>query len=212
MAKKAYVVWAGRKPGVYDTWAETKAQTEGFPGARFKGFGSRDEAEAVFGGKTAMRRPTGSSQRTSGAKAAVSGRPTGQFLTVDAAYSHSTKICEWRGVLVDGDQQTEVFRSGRHQGGSANVGELLGIVDGMKYLRENGLSIPLYSDSYNAQAWIKRKTHNSTAKRSEALSQLLEDGIRYLKATPNKGAGVYVKIVDWKTSQWGEIPADFGRK
>jgi ribonuclease HI len=88
----------------------------------------------------------------------------------------------------------------------------LGIIQGLQYLREQGLAMPLYSDSYNAQVWVKRKAHKSSAKRSAELTKLLDEGIRYLTETPNKGPGVYVNIVDWKTSEWGEIPADFGRK
>lgn len=46
--KKAYTVWAGREPGVYDTWARCQEQTAGFKGARFQGFASRAQAEAAF--------------------------------------------------------------------------------------------------------------------------------------------------------------------
>jgi viroplasmin and RNaseH domain-containing protein len=35
---KYYVVFAGRSPGVYETWEECKAQVDKFPGARFKSF------------------------------------------------------------------------------------------------------------------------------------------------------------------------------
>lgn len=49
MAKnKAYVVWAGRNPGIYKTWPECQAQIKGFPGARYKGFPTRAEAEEAF--------------------------------------------------------------------------------------------------------------------------------------------------------------------
>ncbi len=53
MARKnqAYIVWNGRNPGVYDTWGECQAQVDGFPGASFKGFATRAEAESVFYGK-----------------------------------------------------------------------------------------------------------------------------------------------------------------
>ena len=42
--KVAYVVWSGRKPGVYKTWSECRKQVDGFPGAKYKGFGSIKEA------------------------------------------------------------------------------------------------------------------------------------------------------------------------
>ena len=42
---KFYVVWTGRIPGVYTSWEECREQVDGFPGARYKAFASRDEAE-----------------------------------------------------------------------------------------------------------------------------------------------------------------------
>ena len=38
MAKKYYVVWVGHDTGVYDSWEESQLQTQGVPGARYKGF------------------------------------------------------------------------------------------------------------------------------------------------------------------------------
>ena len=46
MGKKFYAVAAGREPGIYTQWPEAERQVRGFPGAKFKGFASRAEAEA----------------------------------------------------------------------------------------------------------------------------------------------------------------------
>ena len=43
-----YVVWKGRTPGLYRTWAEVQAQTDGFKGARFKGYTSESEARMIW--------------------------------------------------------------------------------------------------------------------------------------------------------------------
>jgi ribonuclease HI len=48
LAKKFYVVWAGRKTGVFTDWATTQQQVDKFPGARFKSFPSRAEADQAF--------------------------------------------------------------------------------------------------------------------------------------------------------------------
>lgn len=45
---KWYVVWEGRTPGVYTTWADCQKQTNGFPRAKFKSFPSKVEADAAF--------------------------------------------------------------------------------------------------------------------------------------------------------------------
>jgi ribonuclease HI len=48
LAKKFYVVWAGRATGVFTDWATTQRHVHGFPAARFKSFQSRSEAEEAF--------------------------------------------------------------------------------------------------------------------------------------------------------------------
>ena len=42
MASKYYAVKKGKKPGVYRTWDECKAQTDGFSGAIFKSFKTQE--------------------------------------------------------------------------------------------------------------------------------------------------------------------------
>ena len=44
----AYIVWVGRKKGIYRTWKETNDQVASFPGSRYKGFTSVSEAEMVW--------------------------------------------------------------------------------------------------------------------------------------------------------------------
>ena len=48
MAKKFYVVWAGRRTGVFTEWSEAQPLVDKFAGARFKSFPTRAEAEAAF--------------------------------------------------------------------------------------------------------------------------------------------------------------------
>lgn len=52
MAKqKYYVVWKGRKQGIFRSWADCEAQVKGYPQARFKSFPTLAEAEAAFKAK-----------------------------------------------------------------------------------------------------------------------------------------------------------------
>jgi len=48
MAKKFYVVWQGRTPGIYTDWNSCKKQVEKFAGARYKSYPSRQEAEQAY--------------------------------------------------------------------------------------------------------------------------------------------------------------------
>jgi ribonuclease HI len=48
MAKKYYVVWTGRRTGVFTEWSEVQPLVDKFTGARYKSFPTRVEAEAAF--------------------------------------------------------------------------------------------------------------------------------------------------------------------
>jgi len=48
MAKKFYVVWQGRTPGIYRDWNSCKQQIDKFSGAKYKSFLSLQEAEEAF--------------------------------------------------------------------------------------------------------------------------------------------------------------------
>ena len=45
---KFYVVWIGLNPGVYDSWEACKQQVEGWKGAVYKGFATREEADEAI--------------------------------------------------------------------------------------------------------------------------------------------------------------------
>ena len=51
MAAKFYAVRKGKKPGIYMSWDICKQQTDGFPGAEFKSFPTREAAEEYIGQK-----------------------------------------------------------------------------------------------------------------------------------------------------------------
>jgi ribonuclease HI len=48
MANKFYVVWSGRRTGIFTEWSQAQPLVDKFPGARFKSFPTRAEAEAAF--------------------------------------------------------------------------------------------------------------------------------------------------------------------
>lgn len=45
---KFYAVKVGKSPGIFESWDECKASVEGFPGAKYKSFSKREEAEAFL--------------------------------------------------------------------------------------------------------------------------------------------------------------------
>ena len=70
MAKKFYVVWTGRRTGVFTEWSEAQPLVDKFTGARFKSFPTRAEAEAAF---RAGRPRTASRPRKTAVKETVDG-------------------------------------------------------------------------------------------------------------------------------------------
>lgn len=52
MAKKYYVVWQGRKTGIFTDWDTCKTQIDKFAGARYKSYKTREEAESAFQGSS----------------------------------------------------------------------------------------------------------------------------------------------------------------
>lgn len=203
-----YVVWAGREPGVYGSWDECEAQVKGAIGAKFKGFATREEAEKAFAGDPAdyIKKP----ERKAKSKQTVRSWLGVQLpaLAVDAACSGNPGAMEFQGVIAD--TGTQVFHRGPFVGGTNNIGEFLAIVLGLAYLKSNNLPWVLYSDSKTAQAWVREKRCKSKLTMTSENAPLFE---MIRKAENWLQNNTYsTQIIKWKTEEWGEIPADFGRK
>ena len=87
MAKnKFYVVWKGLNPGIYDNWAECKAQVDGQEGAKYKSFENREEAAKAFEAGYTHYLKTASSPKAVArlAPEAPIGNPINESLAVDA--------------------------------------------------------------------------------------------------------------------------------
>lgn len=204
--KKFYVVWQGVKPGIYASWDECKAQVSGFENARYKSFSSLGEAEKAY-----SENPWKHLNAKKG-KPAVASASTGKIiqesLAVDAACSGNPGRMEYRGVYVaDG---VELFHVGPLEDATNNIGEFLAIVHALAMLKKSGKKIPVYSDSVNAIKWIDRKKCNTKLERSERnmpVFELIERAEKWLRTNTYDNP-----ILKWETKQWGEIPADFGRK
>jgi len=202
---KYYVVWKGRKTGVFSTWQECAAQVQGYPGAQYKAFASRPAAEQALRGRYAAHAGKSGSCR----EWLFSPHPPvpGSWC-VDAACSGSPGRLEYRGV--DNRTGRQVFRCGPFEHGTNNVGEFLAIVHALRTLKKQGTAIPVYSDSSTAIGWVKKKNCNTALAlddKNAALFNLIERAEAWL------AGNTYVNLIlKWDTQAWGEIPADFNRK
>lgn len=212
MAKKAkfYVVWKGRKTGVFETWAEAEEQVKGFETAQYKSFESRKEADDAFKGNywQSVQKTQSAATGKSGKSSALVGKPIAESISVDAACAGNPGKLEYQGVETG--TKRVLFSMGPFPEGTVNIGEFLAIVHGLAFLQKHNSTLPIYSDSKTAISWVKNKAVKTKLERNaknEELFQLMERGVLWLKNNqyPNK-------ILKWETEFWGENPADYGRK
>ena len=206
--KKFYVVWNGLTPGIYHSWDDCQAQIKGVKGAVYKSFDSKEEAERAYASPAydymKKKKKTDTPTFTLDTLPPVVER---YALAVDAACSGNPGPMEYRGVYL-GDGK-EIFHFGPVHG-TNNIGEFLAIVHALAMLDKQGLKMTIYSDSRTAISWVRKKcckTQLERTEETEQLFQLIERAEAWLKAHR-----VTIPIIKWETEQWGEVPADFGRK
>lgn len=209
-SKKYYVVWQGVTPGIYDSWTATQLQINGYPGAKYKSFKTREEAEAAFRGNVSDH--IDQRVRTAG-QPRPAAKPSGKegivwdSISVDAACSGNPGVMEYQGVDTKSGYQ---YFHQKFQLGTNNIGEFLAIVHALAMFEKEGKDTPIYTDSRNAILWVKKKQCKTTLvrnARTEQLHQLIARAENWLKTHQWKNP-----ILKWETKKWGEIPADFGRK
>ena len=207
--EKFYVVWTGGTPGIYTSWTDCQLQIKGYEGAKYKSFDSREEAERALAsspyayiGKNATNKKENKPTLHTLPAAVIE-----NSLAVDAACSGNPGPMEYRGVHVASQQ--EIFHFGPMKG-TNNIGEFLALVHGLALLKQKGFDMPVYSDSVNAISWVKQKRCKTKLPRTaetEQLFLLIERAEKWLKENTYS-----TPILKWETKEWGEIPADFGRK
>lgn len=220
--RKFYVVWVGHNPGIYDTWADAQEQVTHFPGAKYKSFDDIDEATAAYRGDPReqlglMRailhhkpdfNPSAQEPRD------YSTIPGIQLdaIAVDGACAGNPGRMEYRAVRVcDG---SEVFRIGDKMPltGTNNIAEYLAMIHLAALLAKAGdFTTPIYTDSRNTLAWLRRGHSKTTLASTPATARTLELLAR-ADAWLAANGPIRNPILKWPTDQWGEIPADFGRK
>lgn len=206
--KKFYVVWQGRKTGVFDSWRECQKAVKGYDNPKFKSFTSLEKAKKAFGENYAKHINQRKGGRLSSQQRSKIDQVDFNSISVDAATSGNPGKMEYRGV--DTRTRIEVFRKGPFALGTNNIGEFLALVHACAFLKSKNSNRIIYTDSLTALSWVRKKKCNTKLKKCSKNTDLFELVSRaedWLKR--NRIAN---KIVKWQTKQWGEIPADYGRK
>ena len=207
--KKFYVVWKGKHPGIFESWADCKAQIDGVKGAQYKSFATFEEAKKAFNSNYLEYKGKSKGKKELTPEELLKiGDPNYNSIAVDAASSGNPGKMEYRGV--DTKSKKELFHQGPFIQGTSNIGEFLALVHGLAFLKQQKSERILYSDSRIAIGWVRKKKCGTklqkTAKNAQ-LFELIERAEAWLKKNRYN-----TPIVKWETKAWGEIPADFGRK
>lgn len=205
MEQKYYIVWEGHQPGIYDTWAECKAQVMHYSRPKYKSFKgiTRVEAEELFEHPEAAR--------GEGEPEIVSRSSTidQSAIAVDASTTGNPGPMEYRGVWVEtGDI---VFSSKVYPVGTNNIGEFLAIVHAMAWMKQHNYYVPIYTDSMTAQSWVRKHHYKTTLPFEQQTLELYQVLQRAKQWLDENDLSAY-SIRKWETKEWGEIPADYGRK
>lgn len=205
-----YVVWHGKKPGIYTDWSKVQETIKGVPNPIYKTFGSQQLAEIAFkdspenykDGDYKKTKDLTENQRK------LIGSPKELSLAVDAACNGKGDM-EYQGVWTF--SKDRVFHQGPFKKGSNNIGEFLALVHALAFLNKHKdpkmKTLPIYSDSRIAMGWVMNGKCKTKKDPSEALKQLIFRAEDWLSKNHFKNP-----ILKWETKAWGEIPADFGRK
>lgn len=192
MAKKFYVVWAGRETGIFTDWASCKRSVDKFAGARYKSFPTRAEAESAFGSGSAGSRP------------AAGGRPAVRKKTGGGSGNGASAVKSVTSLSNMGNADVEIFCDGGCDPNPGNAG--------------SGSAV--YRDGKLAELWFglynPRGTNNTAELNALHQSLLIAEGV----ISENKSVTIYcdsmysincisVWAYGWKKKGWkkstGEI-------
>jgi ribonuclease HI len=121
-------------------------------------------------------------------------------ICVDGGTEGNPGPCFYRGVDLETGQIIFEKKLGP---GTNNIAEFLAICHAIHYCEKNNIEPVIWSDSVTAIAWVRDKKHKSTF--DGEVTKRMNKACEFL-------IGKNIKINKWLTKEWGEIPADFGRK
>ena len=144
MAKKFYAVKRGVRPGVYETWSACESLVKGFPGAIYKSFPTRQEAEAFVGRECVTEESKHTDENM-------------VYAFVDGSYNVATHVYGYGGFLIH-DGQKEVLQGSDTDAEMAamrNVaGEICGSMAAIRKAVELGLpEVTIYYDYMGIEMW-----------------------------------------------------------
>ena len=168
---KFYGVKAGVTPGVYNTWGECEPLIKGYPGAEYKSFSTREEAESYVMGKAPVTRELPPENTL--------------FAYVDGSYNIETGVYGYGVVLIFPDGKTEESFGGDQKPEVASMrnvaGELKGAMLAMQYAVNHGFEqVKIFHDYEGIAKWAtgEWKANLDATKAYREFAWMIEARIR----------------------------------
>lgn len=154
MAKKYYAVKAGKKPGIYESWAACKSMVDGYKGAIYKGFMTYEEAKNFLGGGAIKE---AGAENAGTEKTGMEEQLPEIYAFVDGSFNAAEKRYGYGGFLVHQGEK-EVLQGAGDDAEMASMrnvaGEILGSMAAIKRAVELGLpELTIYYDYMGIEMW-----------------------------------------------------------
>ena len=201
MAKKYYAVRAGRKTGVFMTWAECQKQVTGFSGAEFKSFGTREEAEAFAGihSSSADALPV-----TDPGQCDVSG----VVAYVDGSYRADTKEFSYGMVILqDGEEHCFCEKMTDHKLAQMHnvAGEIKGSEAAMQYALDHNIpEITIYHDYEGIAKWCTG-AWKANKSGTQAYQEFYKKAVRTVKIN-------FIKVKGHSNDKYNDMADQLAKK
>ena len=159
MAGKFYAVKVGKTPGIYNSWDDCKAQTDGFSGAVYKSFKTAAEAAEFMGWGQSLGSKDSIKETSSDGKIIDTEIALENVAYVDGSYNVATGEFSY-GVVMFHNGQEHTFSKSFADSELATMRNVAGEIKGaefvLNYCREQGIGeVEIYYDYEGIAAWAE---------------------------------------------------------
>ena len=165
MAKKFYAVKNGKTPGIFETWDECKKSVDGYSGAVFKSFKTKDEALAFLGIESSSNSgipidvDSSIASDSSCVDGCIASDSSCATAYVDGSYNIATKEFGYGVVMFHNGEELHMSKSfsDAEMASMRNVaGEIFGSMAAMEYAVNHGITnLSIYYDYMGIEMWAK---------------------------------------------------------
>jgi len=153
MAKKYYAVKKGKKPGIYNSWTETKKQVDGYSGAQYKSFTTYNEALNYV--KEEKKTIDYNDSDT------IIAYTDGSFDKASKRYSYGAVLIKKKEIVA---QLSNSDNDEKYSNSFQIAGECFGCLNAIKWAKQNGYKrVVVHYDYMGIEKWAKKEWRTNKA-------------------------------------------------